>query len=235
MGTAAGTKRSGLPRVAGALIKTKAIKAAGGPLSQRRWQRPAEPAERPPRPEGEFQPFVPAEQMEPFSRRRNQTRPGPAVARVQRGSGVAVNISRRGPDGERSPRVPRCWPEPGPPSRSPRSPEHPVGVPGRFPPLRPPGARPDPRTPSPEVGLGRALADPLPAARLYKSPAAAGRGTRGCPGRPRWRSSAVSSCPRSAPAAPCACWAPSWPWMCAGERGAQIRFSPLIPLTKARK
>lgn len=76
-----------------------------------------------------------------------------------------------------------------------------------------------PRTPSSEVGLSQALVNPLPAARLYKSPCATRHSTQGCPwGPPAWPSSAASSSLPSVPPAPSACWAPSSPWMSAGKQ-----------------
>ena len=78
---------------------------------------------------------------------------------------------------------------------------------------------PSPEAESSEVGLSRALVNPLPAARLYKPPRATRRSTQGCPrGPPAWPSSAASSCPPSVPPAPSACWAPSSPSMSVGKR-----------------
>lgn len=94
---------------------------------------------------------------------------------------------------------------------------------------------PRPEAESLEVGLSQALADLLPAARLYKSPRATRHSTQGCPrGLPAWRSSAASSFPPSVPPAPSACWAPSSPWMSAGKLGGGNTLKPFafIPLTK---
>lgn len=115
LGTAAGTKGSPLPRAAEGLIKTKAIKAAGGPLSPAQVTSPGSAPQLQPSPEEKFQRIVPAEQIKPFSQTRNQTRPGAALTWPQHGSGVAVNISRRRSGAERSP-APVCA------ARAPRSP-----------------------------------------------------------------------------------------------------------------
>lgn len=181
----------------------------------------------PPEGRGEFQRIVPAERAKP-SRRRNRTRPSPALARAQPGSGVAVDVSRRGPAVTARTASLLCRAEPEPPSRSP------LGAPNIPWVSRAASPRSQPRSgrtrahPAPEVGLGRALADPLPAAGLYKSPLAAGAAPEGARGG------------RDGPAAPCPAVhaAPHQHRVRAGHRavpgrvrvsaGQQIRFSPLL-------